>query len=119
MNSNKELEIVSRLSPTQETEGLTPHEVAALIILVEDQLTPDSYTAPYDVRKRMGRAGFTDVAVSIALDMLTSRDYVEFVKLSDDYGNDYSSCRITDKGRHWIRENQGSLVLHKSKSLKI
>ncbi len=118
LKSNKELGIVSKLSPTQETEGLAPHEVAALIILMEDQLTPDSHTTPYYVQKRMGRAGFTDVAVSIALDSLSERGYVEFVTLSNDYDNEYSSCRITEKGRRWVRKNQGSLVLKKANRQK-
>jgi nucleoside 2-deoxyribosyltransferase len=119
LKSNEELGIVSKLSPTQETEGLAPHEVAALIILMEDGLTPDSHTSPYDVQKRMARAGFTGVAVSIALSGLSERGYVEYVTVTDDYGNEYMPCRITEKGRRWVRENQGSLVLRIGKDIEI
>jgi hypothetical protein len=119
LKSNEELGIVSKLSPTQETEGLAPHEVAALVTLMEDQLTPDSNTTAYDVKKRMGRAGFTDVAVSLALDSLTERGYLEYVTLSNDYGNSYFSCQITDKGRRWVRDNQSLLVLRKGKPAEI
>jgi nucleoside 2-deoxyribosyltransferase len=119
LKSNEELGIVSKLSPTQETEGLAPHEVAALIILMEDGLTPDSQTSPYDVKKRMERAGFTGVAVSIALSGLSERGYIEYVMASDDFGHEYMTCRITEKGRRWVRDNQGSLVLKTGKSEEI
>jgi hypothetical protein len=113
LKAREELGVVSTLSPTQETEGLAQHEVAALVILMEDQLTPDSSTTPYDVKKRMGRAGFLAVAVSIALDSLAAKGYMQYTTWEDSYGNTHSACQISEKGRRWIRDNQSSLVLRR------
>lgn len=109
--ANKELGVVSKLSPTQKTEGLTPHEVAAVVILMEQHLSPESSMVPDNIRERMRRAGFTDIAVGIALASLHSKDYIEYRKESDGGYNEYTTCTLTDKGLEWIQENQSSLVL--------
>lgn len=109
--ANAKLGVVSKLSPTQETEGLAPHEVAALITLMEDQLTPDDHTTPDSLKKRMGRAGFTGVAVSIALSSLAGRGYAKYITLADGNGYDFKSCQITENGRRWVLNNQHLLVL--------
>jgi nucleoside 2-deoxyribosyltransferase len=112
LKSNKELGAVSKLSPTQQTEGLNPHEVAALVILMENNLSPESSISPYQVGEKMRRAGFTDVAVSIALNGLHVKGYMEYVTERDqDAGESYSACKITPKGLQWILDNQSSLVL--------
>ncbi|MGH9691982.1 MAG: hypothetical protein ACRD4C_13050, partial [Candidatus Acidiferrales bacterium] len=64
LKSSEELGVIAKLSPTQETEGLAPHEVAALIILMEDSISPDASTSPREIKRRMQHAGFTDIAVS-------------------------------------------------------
>jgi hypothetical protein len=117
VKSNAELGIVSKLSPTQETEGLAPHEVAALVILMEDNLTPDSYTYPHEIKERMERAGFTTVAVSLALSRLKFKEFLVYVKVTDDF-REYTMCSITEKGRRWIQDNQSSLILKHDSGLK-
>jgi hypothetical protein len=107
--SDEELGAVSKLSPTQETEGLKPHEVAALVVLMENHLSPDSRTASRQISESMRRAGFTEVAVSIALHGLVSKGYVEF-REGDDY-REYSGYALNSKGVQWILDNQNSLVL--------
>ena len=111
VKANEELGVVSRLSPTQKTEGLTPHEVAALVILMEQHLSPDSSMIPDQVRERMRRAGFTDIAVGIALAGLHSKEYIEYRKESDGNYSEWTTCTLTDKGLKWIQENQSLLVL--------
>ena len=111
VKANQELGVVSKLSPTQKTEGLAPHEVAALVILMEHHLSPDSSMLPDKVRERMRRAGFADIAVGIALASLHSKDYIEYRKESDGSYNEYTTCALTDEGLEWIRDNHASLVL--------
>jgi len=111
LKSNQELGAVSKLSPTQQTEGLAPHEVAALIILMENRLSPDSTVSPHQVQERMQRAGFTNVAVSIGLNGLHLKGYMEYVPESDSFGNSFSSCVISPKGLQWVLDNQDILVL--------
>ncbi len=111
LKSNADLGAVSKLSPTQETEGLSPHEVAALVILMENNLSPDSSISPYQVGEKMRRAGFTAVAVGIALNVLHVKGYMEYVTVTDENDNTYQACSITSKGRQWIYDNQSSLVL--------
>jgi DNA-binding MarR family transcriptional regulator len=111
LKTTQELGAVSKLSPTQETEGLTPHEVAALIILMENRISPDATLTASDIKERMRRSGFTDIAVSIGLSSLSEKGYLEYRTDSDDFGNTWATCAITSKGLKRIRDNQGFLVL--------
>jgi hypothetical protein len=111
MRSSLELEAVSKLSPTQETEGLAPHEVAALVILAEDRISPNSTVSPQQVQERMRRSGFTNIAVSLGLIALSAKGYMEYVNESDSNGYEYSTCSLSPKGLQWIQDNQSSLVL--------
>jgi hypothetical protein len=95
IKSNKELGVVSKLSPTQETEGLAPHEVAVLVILMENRLSPDSSTHPEQIQERMRRSGFTNVAVGIALNALHSKEYIDYVNVEADFGNSNLMCTLT------------------------
>ena len=108
---DQELAAVSQLSPTQETEGLTPHEVAVLVILMENRLSPDASSRPDYVAKRMRQSGFTDIAVSLALNSLHSKGYIKYVEHSDDFGNQYYTCAIDENGLRWIQDNQSALVM--------
>ena len=111
LKTTQELGAVSKLSPTQETEGLAPHEVAALIILMENRISPHSTVTPNAIQERMRRSGFTDIAVSIALTSLDEKGYLAYGTDSDDFRNTWTTCAITPKGFKWIRDNQSSLVL--------
>jgi hypothetical protein len=102
---------VSRLALTQETEGLTPHEAAALIILAEECIGPNADITTNQVKEKMQRAGFTELAVSIALTSLHFKEYMDYVPHSDDFGNQYSGCTISPSGLRWILDNQNSLTL--------
>jgi hypothetical protein len=113
LKSNQELGVVSKLSPTQETEGLAPHEVAAIVILMEHRLSPDSKVSPHQVAERMRRAGFTEIAVGIALNSLHVKGYIDYVEDRDDFGNPFPACSLSPKGLQWIQDNQSSLVLRK------
>ena len=113
MKSSEELGAVWKLSPTQETEGLAPHEVAALIIIMENRLTPDSNVSPHYIGERIRRSGFADVAVGVALYGLHSKEYIKYVTERNEEGNSYQACAITAKGLQWIQNNQSSLVLKK------
>jgi hypothetical protein len=110
--STDELGVVSQLATSQKTEGLAPHEVAALVIVMEHRLTPDAKVLPEVVRERMRSSVFTDVAVGIALNGLNQRGYIEYITEPDDHFNSYSTyVGLTDKGLQWIQDNQHSLVL--------
>ncbi len=116
LKSNQELQTVSKLAPTQQTEGLLPHEVAALVILMQRRLSPDSYVVPYRVVEGMRGAGFNEIAVGIALNGLHVKGYMEYVEQSDDFRNTYQACSITPKGLQWIQDNQNTLVLRTDSS---
>jgi hypothetical protein len=117
--SSQELGRVSELSPTQQTEGLAPHEVAALVILTEECLGPDSNISPHQLKEKMERAGFTGVAVGIALHGLNAKEYMAYESLSDEFNNEYSVCTITKKGLQWIQDNQNNLALRSKKGPEI
>ena len=93
--------------------------MAALIILTEECLSPESNITPHQLKEKMQRAGFTGVAVGIALHGLNAKEYMAYNSLSDDFGHDYSVCAITSKGLQWIQDNQSNLVLRVNKGPEI
>lgn len=92
--------------PVVPTEGLTSHEVALLILVMQNALTPEDSMAVYNLQSEMGKAGYTDIATSIALRTLVKSDMIETFKDSDYNGNEYFCCRLTNKGESWMLSNQ-------------
>jgi nucleoside 2-deoxyribosyltransferase len=108
-----ELESISDLSPTTPTEGLTQHEIAALIIVAGQSAPLGDVITAYNLKQEMNRAGYTDVACALALRGLLRNALVEQDSTYDDRGDQYWGYRITDAGFAWLEENQDRIVLHR------
>jgi len=102
--------------PVVETEGLQSHEIAILIISLENQLTSEDCMSIYTLKNEMGRAGYTDVATSVGLRTLTKSGMIVTYMQHEQYSNDepYPACKLTDKGEEWILGNQDKLVFRKT-----
>ena len=81
--------------PVVPTEGLTSHEVALLILVMQNVLTPEDSIALYNLQGEMGKAGYTDIATSIALRTLSKNDMIETFKDRDYNGNEFYCCKLT------------------------
>jgi hypothetical protein len=101
-------------TPVVETEGLKSHEIALLILIIENQISKEDSISVYSLKHEMGKAGYTDVATSVGIRSLTNYEMVETFKEYDNFNqNDYIACRLTAKGEKWILENQSQLEFRK------
>jgi len=114
---NDRLDDIAVKNPVKATEGLNPHEFAALVIIFE-QSTLNGSISPHSVCNDMERAGFTSTAASIALRTLEKKGLVK-VSLEHDFnGNEWRVFSATDEGNDWVINNQESITLHNSTSTR-
>jgi hypothetical protein len=117
MRKTEELQTIASLSPVKKTEGLSSYEVAALISIMENRLTPDAAISPHDVRQGMRKAGYTDIAIGLSLESLRKKGMIEFDQSEpNDYGNTCTICVLTEAGIEWLLENQERFILSIRKS---
>ena len=53
------------LSPVKNTEGLSPHEIVALITVMENQFVQGEAITSKPIQRDMNREGFTNIAISL------------------------------------------------------
>ena len=103
-------------TPVVETEGLKSHEIALLIFMMENQIGPEESTALYHLKNEMNKAGYTDVATSVGIRTLMKLQMVETFKDYSNWNNEeYTACRMTEKGENWILSNQNQLQFRQTK----
>jgi hypothetical protein len=96
--------------PVQETDGLTGHEIAVLILLMEKSISNDNIISFYVLQENMWKSGYTNIATSIAIRTLAKKNMLEISRESNDYdGELFDACKITIKGEDWIMSNTDKL----------
>ncbi len=98
-------------SPLKESEGLLPHEMACLALVMENTLTPDAVVLPHDVERDMQRAGFTPLATSLGLRSLLKKRMVETLEIDDRGYDTVTGYRTSERGQEWLLEHQDKLDL--------
>ena len=91
---------------SKSTEGLSSYEIAALVSIMENRLTPDTAVAPSEIQQDMWKAGYTQIAINLSLESLKRKGMIEFEEREADLGGTYSICKITQEGVDWLLENQ-------------
>src|SRR5262249_36924601 len=91
----------------EKTEGLAPHEVAVLALLLSESAAPSDSMSAYQLKQKLQKSGYTAIAASIAAQMLARKEMVEFLDARDpEQGYEYTACRLTEKGLEWLSANQ-------------
>lgn len=105
-------------TPVVETEGLKGHEIALLILVMENQVSSEDSTSIFGLKHEMNKSGYTDIATSVGIRALVKNGMIETFRATDDYNNgqEYFACRLTEKGEGWILSNQDQLQFRKTKS---
>lgn len=106
-------------TPIKETEGLKSHEIALLILIMENSISIDDCYSIYSLKNEMNKSGYTDIATSVGIRTLSKLGMIETFKEIDVYtnGQEYHSCRLTEIGEDWILSNQDQLQFRLSKDL--
>ena len=106
------LQTIASLSPLKTTKGLSPYEIAAMVTIMEDRLTPESGVSPWELQQAMRTAGFTNIAASISLESLKIKGMIRYdEEVMDRHGNTSMVCKLTDAGLDWMLDNQDRFTL--------
>ncbi|EMS32177.1 hypothetical protein C943_01439 [Mariniradius saccharolyticus AK6] len=103
-------------TPVIETEGLKGHEIALLILIMENQVSSEDSTSIFGLRNEMNKAGYTDIATSVGIRTLSKNGMIETFKEIEHWNNgqEYIACRLTQKGEDWILSNQDQLQFRRT-----
>jgi hypothetical protein len=112
IEKQRRLDTVDDLSPVAATQGLTEHELVALITIAAGSMEGDPITA-FSLRQDMGRAGYTDVACALAIRGLERKAFIERGS-GYDGNNEYWGFVASEGGLDWLDENRDRLRLKKS-----
>jgi len=114
LSKRKSLDALATSPILTTTEGLSGHEIVALVSVAVGAEVPGGPASAYRVKQDGERAGYTEIAVTIALRSLVRRGYIEPGFDTDDRsGEQYPTFSVTDKGLDWLEVNQARLVLRK------
>lgn len=104
-------------SPVPPTDGLLPHELAALLFIGENIRSPNDGYPAWAIQNDMESAGFTKLAAGLAITSLTRKNLIAGCMIESNYGNDDPTpgAKITDEGWSWLEENKERLSLIHSK----
>ena len=112
LKKNEELGRVFARSVVKDTEGLNQHELVALATVMQNSFLSNGYVAGYHIRNDMNRAGFTDLAVSLALKTLELKRMISTDLWTDAQdGEPYAVYKVSAQGEQWLIDNQDKLTL--------
>ncbi len=107
----KRIDALSSMAVLVPTEGLSDHEIVALATVAVGADLPGGGVSAWDVKRACERAGYTKIAVTLALRSLLKRKYIETSFRRDDFGQEFATCIATPQGLDWLEANQDRLVL--------
>ena len=98
-------------APIADREGLKSHEIAMLVLIMENQMTSEDSMSVYQLKDEMNKAGYTDIATSVGIRTLKNSKLIDTFKEEDQWNNngEYLALRLTETGEHWIIANQDKL----------
>jgi hypothetical protein len=102
------LQHIASLSMEKPTEGLTPHEIAALSVIMQANIAPGFGSSPQEVCGDVERTGFTRTAAGLSMRSLRQKKLISIEK--DDF-HGHPICCVTDEGFEWLQRNQDKLKL--------
>ena len=102
------------VAPISRLEELEDEEFSGLIAVAEERDDPKHGISASSFRRKMTRAGFMDVAATLALESLVRKKMVERYEAHDYDGDPYTMIRATSTGMEWLIANREYLTLHVS-----
>ena len=111
-NKQRQIGTASKISSVTDTEGLSQHEIVALVTVMQNSFISLEGVSAHTIKEDMNNAGFTDIAVSLALRSLGQKSMISSQNVYDEqYGNEYRVFNVEIKGEEWLLQNQEKLVL--------
>jgi hypothetical protein len=107
----QELRKVPQLLPAEVVDGLSEPEIAALVSVTQNSMITSEVVDGRRVGDDMSRAGFTSLAIGLALKVLSDKGIVHHWESKDKWGNTSSQYSVAPKGAQWLLANQSNLDL--------
>ena len=112
--STSEKAEILQSTPFSAVEGLKSHEIAMLLLIMENSLSSEDTSYLYTLRSEMEKAGYTAIATSIAVRTLTANKMIETLTETDHNGEEYACCRLLESGVEWVLANQDKIEFRKN-----
>jgi nucleoside 2-deoxyribosyltransferase len=108
---------VSEMSQlTVPNAGFAEHEVVALASVVQNLEHESDYATAYQIQRDMEASGYTKLASTFALKVLTQREYLRADTYVEEHDH-YNGYTLTDAGWEWVLANQSRFALHAPRSV--
>lgn len=109
-SKNKTIKAITD-TPIADREGLKSHEIAMLVLIMENQMSSDDFISVYSLKNLMEKAGYTAIATSVGIRELIRAGLITTFLEPDTYNNGepFTACRLTESGENWILDNQDKL----------
>ena len=112
LKKQEEIGRAASLSPVKDTEGLSQHEIVALVTVMQNSFLSGGYTPAFRIKEDMNSAGFTDIAVGISLRTLATKGMLSSDTFyTEDDNSPYFVYKPAAKGEQWLIDNQDKLTL--------
>lgn len=98
-------------SIVKECEELSGHEITALISIMSNQHSDNECVWWYTLREDMNKNCYNDLAVSIAIRKLESKELIKVGSEPDINGELITYFRTTKRGQEWVLNNEDKLSL--------
>ncbi|VVP34238.1 hypothetical protein [Pseudomonas fluorescens] len=106
LQKEEALHTASAPSILKQIHGLDQNEIVALAAIGENILSPNDSVLAYQLKKDMEKAGFTNLATSMALHTLLKRGLISVDTGVDYDGDEYHIYSYTATGWDWMLENK-------------
>lgn len=111
IEKNRAIDTSSKISPVADTEGLSQHEIVALVSIMQNSFMTGGSVSGWTIQQDMNNAGFTDIAIGLSLKSLSIKSMISTETDHDQNGEPFSIYMINSKGENWLLQNQNKLVL--------
>jgi hypothetical protein len=109
------IDTTAQISPLADSQGLSQHEMVALVTVMENGFLSAEGVSGWRIQQDMNKAGFTDIAVSLALRILVQKGLLTSLEQHDDYSKEtFTAYQVTTEGEQWLLQNQDKLILKKT-----
>ena len=109
---SKALMVAETHSLSVGVDGMRDFEIATLVAIAECATTPTSQVESYEIKQRVQKARYKEIAAVLGVSALSRRGLVEETQWSDQYEDcDHYGISITPQGWLWLDENSNLLNL--------
>ncbi|MFI5167751.1 MAG: hypothetical protein ACHQQS_14125 [Thermoanaerobaculales bacterium] len=109
----KRIDALASLPVLAPTEGLSDHEIVALVTVAVGSNVPGGSVSAWSVKHDCEGAGYTQIAVTLALRSLLRRELIETSFEPDERGEPYAVYSASPTGLDWLEANRDRLVLRR------